>query len=87
MAIWPWYGALVAGVIYDDAATFLSVDDYAHLKRWGAQVGERPAVKRGRIVNRTSGDHALRERHAASDIDEALAATATTAEVAPGVAN
>ena len=82
MAIWPWYGALVTGVIYDDAATFLSVDEYEHLGRWVARVGERPAVRRGRIVNRTSGDHGLRERHAVRDIDDALAATPAT-EPAP----
>ena len=74
IAIWPWYGAVALGLAYDDAATFLGLDEYRHFRRWVDQVGARPGVQRGRIVNKTSGDHALRERHAASDIDAALAA-------------
>ena len=68
MAIWPWYGQLVLGEVYD-AATFLQVEGYAHLRRWAQQVGDRPAVQRGRMVNRTQGDPAgqLHERHDAGD--------------------
>ena len=79
MAIWPWYGAVALGHAYDDAATFLALDDYRHFRRWVDRVGERPAVQRGRIVNRTSGDHPLRERHSAADIDAALAMKAAPA--------
>ncbi|MGX5659137.1 glutathione-dependent disulfide-bond oxidoreductase [Castellaniella ginsengisoli] len=70
MAIWPWYGALVLNQVYG-AAEFLSAGDYRHLLRWARAVGERPAVRRGRMVNRTSGDPAeqLLERHDASDFD------------------
>jgi GST-like protein len=70
MAIWPWYGALVKGLVYD-AATFLSVQEYTHVMRWTDQIAERPAVKRGRMVNRTMGDPAsqLHERHDASDFE------------------
>ncbi|TKD50675.1 glutathione-dependent disulfide-bond oxidoreductase [Sphingomonas baiyangensis] len=68
IAIWPWYGALALGELYD-AATFLSVSDYAHVMRWAETIAARPAVRRGRMVNRTFGDPAeqLHERHAASD--------------------
>ena len=70
MAIWPWYGGLAKGWVYG-AAEFLAVQDYAHLQRWAAAVGERPAVKRGRMVNRISGEPEtqLHERHEASDFD------------------
>ncbi|TFU05973.1 glutathione-dependent disulfide-bond oxidoreductase [Polymorphobacter arshaanensis] len=70
MAIWPWYGALVKGLVYD-AGEFLSVQDYTHVQRWTDMIAERPAVKRGRMVNRVMGDPAsqLRERHDASDFD------------------
>lgn len=70
MAIWPWYGALVKGLVYD-AAEFLQVHEYTNVIRWTDQVAQRPAVKRGRIVNRTWGDEAnqLAERHDASDFD------------------
>lgn len=69
MAIWPWYGGLAQGQAYGDANVFLSVHEYEHVQRWAEQVGERPAVKRGRIVNRTIGEphEQLRERHDASD--------------------
>jgi GST-like protein len=69
MAIWPWYGALAMGLAYGDAAEFLSVQDYRHIQRWVGLVGARPAVQRGRMVNRVSGDPAgqLRERHDAGD--------------------
>jgi len=75
IAIWPWYGALVQGQLYD-AATFLSVADYRHVRRWADAIGDRPAVRRGRLVNRISGpEHAqLAERHAASDIDRVIGA-------------
>ena len=67
MAIWPWYGALALGRLYD-AAEFLQVDDYPHLQRWARQLDKRPAVKRGRMVNRTWGDGPqLPERHSSAD--------------------
>ena len=68
IAVWPWYGALVKGLAYD-AGAFLSVHEYTHLIRWADEIGARPAVKRGRMVNRVTGDPAsqLRERHDASD--------------------
>jgi GST-like protein len=68
MAIWPWYGALVKGLVYD-AAEFLSVHEYTHVLRWTDEIAERPAVKRGRRVNKVWGDEAsqLRERHSAAD--------------------
>lgn len=70
MAIWPWYGGLVKGWQYG-AAEFLSVQEYIHVLRWADQIFSRPAVKRGRIVNKTSGDPSeqLHERHDASDFD------------------
>jgi GST-like protein len=69
--VWPWYGGLAEGRLYGDSATFLDVQSYTNLQRWSKQIGARPAVKRGRIVNRTSGDPAgqLRERHDASDFE------------------
>ncbi len=68
MAIWPWYGQLVLGRLYN-AAEFLQVQDYTHVLRWARELDERPAVKRGRMVNRTFGEPAeqLLERHDASD--------------------
>jgi GST-like protein len=70
MAIWPWYGALAKGLVYD-AGEFLQVQEYKNVQRWTDQVATRPAVKRGRMVNRVMGDPAsqLRERHDASDFD------------------
>lgn len=70
MAIWPWYGAVVLGVVYG-AGEFLSVHEYKNVLRWTKQIGERPAVKRGRMVNSTTGkpENQLRERHDASDFD------------------
>jgi len=70
MAIWPWYGGLVKGWLYG-AAEFLDVKSYVHVQRWADIVGERPAVRRGRMVNRMQGEPAsqLRERHDASDFD------------------
>jgi GSH-dependent disulfide-bond oxidoreductase len=70
MAIWPWYGALVKGLVYD-AAEFLSGPEYTNVMRWTDQIAQRPAVQRGRMVNRVMGDPAsqLHERHDASDFD------------------
>ncbi len=68
IAIWPWYGALVRGSLYN-AAEFLSVSDYPNLLRWANSIAERPAVKRGRRVNRTWGEESMQlaERHSADD--------------------
>jgi GST-like protein len=73
IAVWPWYGGLVLGHVYN-AAEFLAVHEYTHLVRWANAIAERPAVRRGVIVNRTFGDPAsqLAERHAAADIDAKL---------------
>ncbi|PTM61576.1 glutathione-dependent disulfide-bond oxidoreductase [Phreatobacter oligotrophus] len=70
MAIWPWYGQLAKGLLYE-AGEFLEVHTYTNVVRWSEQLFERPAVKRGRMVNRVTGDPAsqLRERHEASDFD------------------
>ncbi len=70
MAVWPWYGALAKGLVYD-AGEFLSVQDYKNVQRWTDEIAARPAVKRGRMVNRAFGDPAsqLWERHDASDFD------------------
>lgn len=74
IAVWPWYGNLVLGHAYD-AAEFLETYSYTHLMRWAKQVGNREAVKRGRIVNKTWGDDEpqLHERHDSCDIDKTLA--------------
>ena len=70
MAVWPWYGGMAKGLLYE-GGEFLQVHEYTHLNRWADTVGARPAVKRGRMVNRVFGDPAsqLRERHEASDFD------------------
>ena len=70
IAVFPWYGGLVKGWLYG-AAEFLSVQDYKHVQRWAETVYSRPAVKRGRMVNRMHGEPSeqLRERHDASDFD------------------
>ena len=70
MAIWPWYGALVEGKVYD-AATFLDVATYLNVIRWTETIGSRPAVRRGRLVNRLFGpeEEQMAERHDASDFD------------------
>jgi len=75
MAIWPWYGALAKGLLYD-AGEFLSVHEYKHVNRWTDQIGERPAAQRGRMVNRAWGDpeSQLPERHAAGDFEQVKAA-------------
>ena len=68
MAIWPWYGALAKGQLYE-AGEFLQAHSYTHVLRWAEQLAQRPAVRRGRMVNRSFGDPAsqLHERHDASD--------------------
>jgi GST-like protein len=68
IAVWPWYGALARGVLYD-AGEFLQVQDYTHVQRWAAAIAKRPAAQRGRMVNRSFGDLSsqLRERHDAID--------------------
>ena len=70
MAIWPWYGALVVNKVYE-AAEFLETHKYEHVNRWTKEIASRPAVKRGRIVNRAFGElkDQLHERHDASDFD------------------
>ena len=70
IAIWPWYGSLVLGDLYD-AAEFLDVASYTHVVRWAKQIAARPGVKRGRRVNRTWGaeDEQLAERHSARDFE------------------
>ena len=75
MAIWPWYGALVKGLLYE-AGEFLSVHEYTHVMRWTDQIATRPAVQRGRMVNRAWGEPSsqLIERHDASDFDKGKAA-------------
>src|SRR5208283_3433265 len=80
MAIFPWYGGLAKGWLYE-AAEFLSVQDYRNVQRWADALLERPAVKRGRMVNRVSGKPSsqLHERHSTSDFD-----TKTQDKIAPG---
>lgn len=70
IAAWPWYGGLAKGWLYE-AAEFLQVQDYKHVQRWADTIHARPAVQRGRMVNRTTGEPAgqLHERHDASDFD------------------
>ncbi len=70
MAIWPWYGAMARGEMYE-AGEFLQVHEYSHVLRWAQELFERPAVRRGRMVNRVRGELStqLHERHEASDFD------------------
>ena len=70
MAVWPWYGGMAKGLMYE-GGEFLSVQDYKNLNRWTDQIAERPAVKRGRMVNRVMGEPSsqLHERHDAGDFD------------------
>ena len=81
IAVWPWYGALVQGLLYGESARFLQVQEYKHVLRWDALVAARPAVQRGRKVNRVNGPPAdqLHERHDAGDFD-----TKTQDKVAAG---
>ena len=69
IAAYPWIAPFVFGEIYGEAKTFLSIPEYAHVERWVRQIAERPAVRRGRIVNKVWGedDEQLRERHSAAD--------------------
>lgn len=71
MAIFPWYGRLTTGGVYGEAATFLQGASYKNVVRWNDEIAARPAVQRGMMVNRTSGDPSgqLHERHDASDFD------------------
>jgi GST-like protein len=70
IAVWPWYGSLVKGLAYD-AGAFLAVEEYRHVIRWTDQIAARPAVRRGRMVNRVVGEPSgqLRERHDAADFE------------------
>jgi GSH-dependent disulfide-bond oxidoreductase len=70
MAVWAWYGALAKGKVYE-AGEFLAVQEYKHVLRWTDEIAARPAVKRGRMVNRSFGDPSeqLHERHDASDFE------------------
>ena len=71
IAIWPWYGGIALGRSYEGADVFLATREYEHLMRWARQLDARPAVKRGRIVNKLTGDPSeqLHERHDASDFE------------------
>ena len=72
IAVWPWYGGgLSSGMMYGQSAEFLQVEGYTNVQRWTKQIGARPAVQRGRMVNRVSGDPStqLHERHDASDFE------------------
>lgn len=81
IAIWPWYGQLVLGRLYD-AAEFLDVASYTHVVDWAKRIDTRPAVQRGRMVNRTFGDPAmqLHERHASEDFETRTEDKRTAAE-------
>ena len=70
IAVWPWYGGLAKGWLYG-AAEFLDVQSYRHVQRWADAIGERPAARRGRMVNRVQGEKSsqLHERHDASDFE------------------
>jgi GST-like protein len=80
IAVWPWYGGLVLGQLYGDSARFLQTQDYKNVVRWAEKIRARPAVQRGRMVNRLTGDPSeqLHERHDAGDF-----ATKTQDKVAP----
>ena len=71
IAIWPWYGGIALGRSYEGADEFLATRDYEHVMRWAKQIDARPAVKRGRIVNKMTGNPSLQlhERHDASDFE------------------
>jgi GST-like protein len=70
MAIWPWYGAMAKGQLYE-AGEFLQVHEYTHVIRWADEIAQRPGARRGRMVNRTWGEASsqLHERHDASDFE------------------
>ncbi len=71
IATFPWFAPFVFGGIYGEAKTFLSIDEYAHVARWVKQIAQRPAVRRGRIVNKAWGEEneQLLERHSAADFE------------------
>jgi GSH-dependent disulfide-bond oxidoreductase len=71
IAIWPWYGGLALGRTYEGAAEFLATEGYEHVMRWARDIDARPAVRRGRIVNKLTGDPSeqLHERHDRSDFE------------------
>lgn len=69
IALWPWYGGVALGRTYEGAAEFLDAESYSNVMRWARQIDERPAVKRGRVVNAPRGEVILRERHSAADLD------------------
>ncbi|MDJ0978864.1 MAG: glutathione-dependent disulfide-bond oxidoreductase [Erythrobacter sp.] len=71
VANWPWLAPFVAGTIYNEAKTFLSIDGYENVGRWAREIAARPAVQRGRIVNKSWGDEEtqLIERHSAADFE------------------
>ena len=71
IAIWPWYAGIALGRSYEGADTFLATHEYEHVMRWARQIDARPAVKRGRIVNKMTGDESeqLHERHDSSDFE------------------
>jgi GST-like protein len=70
MAIWPWYGVVALGRLYD-AAEFLQVESYEHVQRWAKAIDARPAAKRGRLVNKSWGEEheQMHERHSAEDFN------------------
>jgi len=70
--VWPWYGAMAKGQLYG-AGEFLSVHEYKNVLRWTDEIAKRPAVQRGRRVNRAWGEHPMPERHDAADFDKAEA--------------
>jgi GST-like protein len=84
MAIWPWYGALAKGLLYE-AGEFLQVQEYGNVQRWTDAIAARPAVKRGRMVNRVTGEPAsqLHERHDASDFETKTQDKIGTGDAAP----
>ncbi|MCG8671735.1 MAG: glutathione-dependent disulfide-bond oxidoreductase [Pseudomonadales bacterium] len=71
IAIWPWYGGLINNEVYPNAREFLNASEYEHVNRWANAIAERPAVQRGKRVNKTWGaeEEQLAERHSASDFD------------------
>jgi len=80
MAVWAWYGALMNGAMYGESAKFLQVEEYKNVRRWTDAIAARPAVIRGRKVNRLTGELSgqLHERHDAGDFE-----TKTQDKVAP----
>jgi GST-like protein len=83
MAVWAWYGSLAKGLLYG-AGDFLQVETYSNVMRWTEEIAKRPAVQRGRMVNRVMGkpESQLHERHDASDFDAVFAKAAEAAKAA-----